>query len=379
MKIGIDAGPLLGGGGISRYVAPLVRSLIAGDDGTDYHLILRRSWLKHQEAAALDGLAPVTRIHVPDRVLSLWWDRLGWTLPVQRTLWRSIEVFLATCSMAPVLPRGRVVSIVYDLIPLKFPELFPSHAAFRVQLKRLLRRSAAIVAISHRTKEDLVDMMGADPALVRVIYPGRDSTFQPVPSSRAAEVAKRYGLVGPYVLYVGAMGPHKNVPALLRAYQRARLDGRLAAKLLVVGGQRWGREAIDLAHSLRVRDDIVFAGEIPREDLPSVYSGATVFVFPSRYEGFGLPVLEAMACGTPVITSNQGALPEVVGAAGHCVAPDDEVSLADAMCRVASDPALRARMAAAGRERAATFSWTHSAGQLRTLLHEVGGRNGQDG
>jgi glycosyltransferase involved in cell wall biosynthesis len=281
--------------------------------------------------------------------------------------------------MAPVLPQGRVVSIVYDLIPLKFPELFPSHAVFRVQLKRLLRRSAAIVAISRRTKEDLVEMMGADTALVRVIYPGRDSTFQPVPLSQAADVAKRYGLVGPYVLYVGAMGPHKNVPALLRAYQRARLDGRLALKLLVVGGQRWGREAIDLAHSLSVRDDIVFAGEIPREDLPSLYSGATVFVFPSRYEGFGLPVLEAMACGTPVITSNQGALPEVVGAAGHCVAPDDEALLADAMCRVASDPTMRARMSTAGRERAATFSWTHSAEQLRTLLHEVGGRSGQDG
>nr|MBI3613641.1 glycosyltransferase family 4 protein [Nitrospirota bacterium] len=325
----------------------------------------------HPAASSLDELGPVTRIRVPDRVLFFWWDRLGCSFPAYRGLWKSLDLFLSTCLVAPVLPHGRVVSVVYDLIPLRLPDLFPEHGKFRNALERLLARSSAVVAISKRTKEDLVELMGVDPRRVHVIYPGRDDAFHPIPPPQSAETASRYGLSGPYILYVGALSPHKNVAGVLRAYQQAREDGKVRAKLLVVGSSQWGREVRALLQTLRVRDDIVMPGFVPVEDLPALYAGAELFVFPSRYEGFGLPVLEAMACGTPVIASRAGALPEVAGEAGLYVDPDDCTALADLMCRVVGGPELRAKLAAAGLKQAENFCWTRSSAQLHTLLRDM--------
>lgn len=371
--VGIDAGPLLGHGGISGYVGPLVRSLLAVDPDTHYHLILRRSWLAHPAASSLEKLAPVIRLPVPDRVLAFCWEHLGWTLPVGRRFWGGLDLFFATCLVTPTLPHGRVVSIVYDLIPLRLPELFPDHERFRRKLERLVARSAAVIAISRRTKADLAELLGVDGSLVRVIYPGRSQDFEPMPPSRPAEVAKHHGIDGRYILYVGSLGPHKNVSTLLRAYQRARREGGLAAKLVVVGSPRWGQETLAVREALPVRDDIVLAGEVPQDDLPALYAGADCFVFPSRYEGFGLPVLEAMACGTPVILSDRGALPEVAGEAGCYVDPDDEEALAGAICRIAGDAETRAHMASAGLEQAGRFSWAQSATDLLALFREVAG------
>lgn len=288
-----------------------------------------------------------------------------------RALWRRLDLFLATCLVAPVLPRGRVVSIVYDLIPLRLPALFPGRDQFRRQVDRMVRRSAAIIAISRRTRQDLVELLAADPARVRVIYPGRGEAFRPAPPSRVADVATRLGIHGRYVLYLGALGPHKNVPALLQAYQRARLEGGLGAKLVVAGSLSWGDRALAALKTLQVRGDVVLTGPIPGDDLPALYTGADCFVFPSLYEGFGLPVLEAMSCGTPVIVSDRGALPEVVGQAAISVDPEKPAALATAMCRVSADRALRARLAAAGLVQAERFSWSRSAAELLALLHEV--------
>lgn len=371
MRVGIDAGPLLGHGGISGYVGPLLRTLLTTDRETGYHLILRRGWLNHEGVDGLDGLGPVTRLRVPDRLLFFWWNRLGSPFPVPRGMWGSLDLFLATCLVAPILPRGQVISIVYDLIPLRLPALFAGHERFRRQVERVVDRSAAVIAISGRTRQDLIEVLGADPARVRVIYPGRSESFRPVPPPRAVEVTGRLGIRGPYVLYVGAFGPHKNVPTLLRAYERARLEGGLAARLVLVGSPRWGQEVVSVLETLRVRDDVLLAGPVPAEDLPAIYSGAEVFVFPSRYEGFGLPVLEAMACGAPVIVSRGGALPEVAGEAGCTVDPDDEGALAAAICRIVGEPETRERLRAAGLERASRFSWAKSAADLAALLREV--------
>ena len=373
MRVGIDAGPLLGQGGISGYVGPLVRSLLAIDPDTQYHLVLRRSWLAHPAAQTLEALAPVTRLPVPDRVLTFCWEHLGWTLPVGRRFWGSLDLFLATCLVTPTLPHGQVVSIVYDLIPLRLPELFPDHERFRRTLERAVARSDAVIAISRQTKADLTEVIGMDGSLIRVIYPGRSEDFQPMPPSRPAGVARRHGIHGRYILYVGSLGPHKNVATLLRAYQRARREGDLAAKLVVVGNPRWGEETLAIREMLLVRDDIVLTGEVPQDDLPALYAGADLFVFPSRYEGFGLPVLEAMACGTPVILSDRGALPEVAGEAGYYVDPDDEHALADAICQIAGDPETRSRMVMAGLEQAGRFSWVQSATDLLALFREITG------
>lgn len=379
LRVGIDAGPLVGQGGISGYVGPLVRTLLAADRDTAYRLILRRGWGgAAQGDRTLDGFAPVVRVRLPDRLLGFWWTRLGRPLPLDRTTWGDLDLFLSTCLMAPVLPQGRVVSIVYDCTPLCLPHLFPEHETFRRRLQGELQRSDALIAISQRTRQDLVELMGVAPARIRVIFPGTGEAFTPAAAPVVAEVIRRHGIPRPYILYVGAMGAHKNVAGLLRAYECARLEGGLQAALVLTGSHRWGAETLATLEGLRVRSDVLLTGPVPAADLPPLYSGAMAFVFPSLYEGFGLPVLEAMACGAPVIASNRGALPEVVGDAGLLADPEEIPALADLLCRLGGDPDLRARLGAAGRRQAARFSWGQSAAALQDLLGEVAGRGGTD-
>ncbi|MGQ0812043.1 MAG: glycosyltransferase family 4 protein [Nitrospiraceae bacterium] len=369
--VGIDAGPLVGQGGISNYVGPLIRALVTNDPCTNWRLVLRRSWTDDQGAARLDELAPVIRVRTPDRILPLLWDRLEWCEPSQRRFWNSLDLYVATCLMAPVIPHGRVVSIVYDLIPLRLPELFPEHRTFRDRLSRLCQRSAALVAISQRTKQDLVEIMGVDPAMVHVVYPGLSETMQRPSVTHIKEVTKRYGIDGPYMLYVGSLGPHKNIATLLRAYQRVRDESKIDVKLVLVGSRQWGQATLVALNQLKVKNDVLLTGYVPAEDLPALYASAELFVFPSLYEGFGLPVLDAMACGTPVIVSTTGALPEVVGQAGVCVAPQDVRALAEAISRILGDTEFWGERSAAGLEQSKRFSWNHSAAQLQVIMKQV--------
>ena len=274
-------------------------------------------------------------------------------------------------SWPPFSPGGKVVSIVYDLIPLRLPSLFPQRDAFREQILQLLRRSSTVLAISEHTKQDLVELLGEDPLRVFVAHPGQGRHMHPVPSSEFLRVIQRYRIHTPYILYVGSLGPHKNVITLLRAYETARLDGRITGQLVLVGSDRWGADSLRVLETLRVRKDVVLTGFAPAADLPALYSGAACLVFPSLYEGFGLPVLEAMACGTPVIASNRGALPEVVGEAGTLVDPLDADAFAKAICDLFNTPARRAERSARASAQAATFSWDRSAAKVMTVLHQT--------
>lgn len=375
LTIGVDAGPLLGRGGISGYVAPLVRHLAAGERLARLRLLLRRSWASADAARALSQLAPTCTTRVPDRWLTWWWDHVGTVFPAGRRAWSGLDCFLATCLVAPVLPAGKVAAIVYDVIPLKLPALFPDHHAFRATIERLLARSDLLIAISSRTKQDLIELFGVDDARIRVIHPGRNPDFQPQEARRIAAVTARYGLPGPYLLYVGAHGPHKNIPTMLRAYEQARRHGDLQADIVLV--LRTGLEqARALVDQLAVKASVRCLGEVPGADLPSLFAGAQCTLVPSQYEGFALPVLEAMSCGSPVIASNAGAIPEVAGGACCEVGPDDVDGWAQAMCRMARDHDLRRECRHKGLERAARFSWEASASHLLDALTALSGRVG---
>jgi glycosyltransferase involved in cell wall biosynthesis len=276
--------------------------------------------------------------------------------------------------MSPVLSRGEVLSIIYDLIPLRLPALFPDHAMFREQIRRVCERSSALIAISDCTKRDLIDLMDIEPDRVHVVYPGRPHDGQRPRPDQIAAVMERYAIKGAYILYVGSMGPHKNVVTLLRAYEQARLAGRLSASLVLAGGTEWGGKTLDLLESLKFKQDVIVTGFVPDEELPALYAGADLFVFPSLYEGFGLPVLEAMAYGKATIVSKGGALPEAVGSAGISVDPDDVDAFAEAIAHVLEDTSRRESMEQASLAQAEKFSWEASAMALACLMARTAGR-----
>ena len=364
LTIGVDAGPMIGRGGISRYVGPLVRALITSASALDIRLIVRRGWQQAPGVEQLEMLAPVTRLSMPDRALTGWWDCTGYSLPLPPRLWGSFDCYLSTSLMSPVLSRGEVLSIIYDLIPLRLPALFPDHAMFREQIRRVCERSSALIAISDCTKRDLIDLMDIEPDRVHVVYPGRLQDVQRPRPDQVAAVMERYAIKGAYILYVGSMGTHKNVATLLRAYEQARQANRLSASLVLAGGTEWGGKTLDLLESLSVRQDVIVTGFVPDEELPALYTGADLFVFPSLYEGFGLPVLEAMAYGKAIVVSRGGALPEVSGSAGISVDPDDIDAFAEAIAHVLEDTSRRESMEQASLAQAEKFSWEASATAL---------------
>ena len=376
LTVGVDAGPMVGRGGVSRYVGPLVRALIASESMLDIRFIVRRGWQQVPGVEELEMLAPVTRLSMPDRALTGWWDCTGHSLPFPLRLWSSFDCYLSTSLMSPVLSRGEVLSIVYDLIPLRLPSLFPDHAIFREQIRLVCERSSGLIAISDCTKRDLIELMDIEPDRIHVVYPGRiQDVRMPRPDQVAATMA-RYAIRRPYVLYVGSMGPHKNVATLLRAYDQARRADRLSASLVLAGGTEWGDKTLALLDSLTFKRDVVVTGFVRDEELPALYAGAELFVFPSLYEGFGLPVLEAMAYGKAVVVSKGGALPEAAGSAGVMVDPDDVGAFAEAMAAVLAEPGRREALERASLDQAARFSWETSAAALAVLM-EGTARKGQ--
>jgi glycosyltransferase involved in cell wall biosynthesis len=247
---------------------------------------------------------------------------------------------------------------------------------FREYLKgavmRAVKRARHILADSESTRRDLMELMGVESERVTVLYPGVEARFQPVKDMELLQKARaRYHLPKHFILGLGTLQPRKNFDGLIQAYQRV-----LAARssehsisdlaLVIVGGKGWlYEETLALAERLGLSERVHFIGFVSDEDLPSLYSLASVLAFPSWYEGFGLPVLEAMACGIPVVAADNSSLPEVVGEAGLMVSAGDVDALADALVRLLSDEPLRAHLVAAGREQARRFTWEDGAARLR--------------
>jgi glycosyltransferase involved in cell wall biosynthesis len=228
-----------------------------------------------------------------------------------------------------------------------------------------------VIAISESGRRDLLRHYAIDPAKVRVIYGGVNPSFRPALPAASAETRARYGLPGHYILSVGTIEPRKNLSRLLEAY-RTLLDRGMEMGLVIAGKRGWrSEEFFARLDQLGLEPRVILLNNVPDADLPALYGTADLFVFPSLYEGFGLPPLEAMACGTPVIVSNTSSLPEVVGEAGITVDPLDTGSLASAIEGVLTDPDLGRQLRTEGPARAACFTWQASARATRRVYEEV--------
>jgi glycosyltransferase involved in cell wall biosynthesis len=304
--------------------------------------------------------------------LDLRFSRLPTHRPLARILWEQaiqpwalrqarVDLVHGPAFVGPLFGGCPFLVTVHDLSFLFFPQGF--RASNRVYLRLLARRSAQqarrIIAVSESTKRDLVAHYGLSPAKVDVIPNGVDPSFQPLPAAQVASFRAQRTLPERLILFVGTLEPRKNVAALVQAY--ARLP-EPRPPLVLIGGRGWLYDDLfRQIEALNLSDQVRHVGYVPAEDLPLWYNVATLFVYPSLYEGFGLPVLEAMACGVPVVTSSTSSLPEVVGPAGLLVDPANVEDLAGAMERALSDPALCAEMRSAGLERARQFSWRRTA------------------
>jgi glycosyltransferase involved in cell wall biosynthesis len=279
-----------------------------------------------------------------------------------------------------VVPLAHPPSVVtiHDLGYLAFPEAHTARRRLELHLTTLwsVRAARCVIAISAATRDALLRRYRADPARVAVVHHGVAASFRPVADPALIAAARaRHGLDRPYFLYVGTVQPRKNLARLIAAFAAATAESPEPRPLLAIGGRRgWLTAEIERrAAELGAAGQVRFLGYLPDADLPALLGGALAFVFPSLYEGFGMPVLEAMACGAPVLTSATSALPEVAGNAALLVDPADTGAIAAALARLADDGALRAELRGRGLARAGLFSWERCARETLAVLREAAG------
>ncbi len=376
-------------GGIGRYTAKLVTllpQLFPDDDVVAFTARHPRAQIDHAWNAATGGQAgsagsaPI-RLPIPRPVLYEAWNTLG----VVRLDWLArglsgMDLVHAPSVAVPPRSRAALVVTVHDVAPALFPQSFPIHGRwFHARgLAATARRADLVITVSHAAAAEITAHSGISPDRVRVVPNGVDHV-EPTADEIAAATA-RHGLTGtPYILWVGTLEPRKNLATLVRAFAALVESGRAHDhRLVAVGPTGWlSRDLIPaslLARHGGPGGSIRLVGQVGESDLRALYAGATMFALPSRHEGFGLPVLEAMAQGTPVVCAAIAALNELVGEAARLVPPDDVDAWADAIAALLDDEAARRRLGQAGRERAAAFSWERTVRETRAVYAEaVGG------
>lgn len=362
--------------GIGRYTRGLVGALAEVDRETEYLLLSAG-----REAPERQWPANFRRRILPlsDRHLAILWQRLRLPLPVE-LLTGPIDVFHSPDFTLPPVRRAHTVLTIHDLSFVRHPECFsrPLLEYLLASVPRAVRRADFLLADSKSTRQDLIELLSVPPERIAVIYPGVEAHFCPTADLSALEARLAlYGLRRPYILGVGTLQPRKNFARLIRAYHLVRQRHGIPHRLIIAGAKGWLFEEIEeTIRDLRLEGWVQVIGFIPDEDLPALYQGAEAFAFPSVYEGFGIPILEALACGTPVVASNTSSLPEAAGEAALLVDPEDVEALAEALWRLIVDAELRNALRARGFEQAKRFSWAASARQVCSIYRQLVERGG---
>ncbi len=270
----------------------------------------------------------------------------------------------------------KLVVTVHDLIPYFLPEMVrPSFLKrFTSEMPVIVDRSDRIITVSNTSKQDIINVFKINPNKIVVIPSAPTLSYHPLPNVETRNwLYKNYGLKKPYILYVGGLNPRKNVAELVYAYSKIRRDLPKGQSLVILGPDGKHRSKLQiLGEALNItNEELIFPGFIDTAELPYFYNGADLFVYPSLYEGFGLPPIEAMACGTPVITSNVSSLPEVVGEAALTINPYDTLSLAESILKVLSDEALRLELSKKGLRHSSKYNWNSIVSQVLKVYQET--------
>jgi len=373
VKLGIDCRDLLAGSlnGIGRFVGNLLRSVSLED--TPPRLFLygnQRTVFKLPDTWGRPVRAETRRT---TEAAVWWWDRVSLPRMVRRD---RLGVFLSPYFKAPGIRSCPMATTIHDLLFLRMPPDVSGRSAvycraFRSFATRSARRAAAVLTVSEHSRRDIVELLNVPEDKTHVVGNCVGPEYRPLddPDAVAAATAP-YGIEGEYVLYVGNFGPHKNVDGLIRAYAGLPDDLRGRVRLVLAGRtDKWTPRAYETIGRLGLSDRVRIPGHIQEGHLPALYAGATGFVTLSRWEGFGLPALEAMACGVPVMCSNRASLPEVTGGAALLVDPDDDAACVDGLTRLLTDDPLRSELRSKGPAQAQNFSPRRFAGHVLDALN----------
>jgi glycosyltransferase involved in cell wall biosynthesis len=367
IRIGFDGTPLMGQRtGVGNYTGHLLSALL--DINSDYEYLLYSN-------RTLEGLEPAL-----DRAV-----RVEGYLPSSRWLWMQLvlpqlirrtqpDLCHFTNASAPLWQPKPFVLTIHDASLFLWRRYHPRSRllAIRALLPALARRAAAVITVSDYARNDLVDILRLPAEKVYVVHEAASVHFRPITDTlQLTSLRRKYSLPERYILYVGALEPRKNLHRLVQALSELK-DRGCAAKLVLAGPTGWMMHGFKQEISrLNLEDAVQYLGYVPTSDLPGIFSLATVFAFPSLYEGFGLPPLEAMACGTPVLTSKFSAMAEVCDDAAHLVDPKDQAELTEGLWRLLSDPEWRSELSRRGQQRARCFSWERAAQETIAIYQKV--------
>jgi glycosyltransferase involved in cell wall biosynthesis len=402
VRIGINAfylGAVTTGSG--QYINHLIRQLARLGDEGEYVLVKN---IEYRMQNTSHSYSPFSILHpascilhpvstpfdsISENLAKLWFEQVSFPSACRR---QGVEIAHVPYFASPFFPTTPTVVTVHDLIPMILPAY---RGSILVRLYTRLVAAAArkadiVLTDSKASKWDIVRLLGIPAERVRVIYLAVDDVYQPVlDGHRLARSRPKYGLPESYLLYLGGFDQRKNVPTLLKAFAQLGEDSRFKGRdlrfeiqdsrvhLVMAGrlpekGSDFFPDPRPIVQELGIGERVVFTGWVPEEDKPALYSGARALVFPSLYEGFGLPPLEALACGTPVITSNRGSLPEIVGEGGLLLEPDDVEGLAGAMEQLLNNDTLWGDLREKGLAHAARFSWEKTARETLAVYREIG-------
>jgi glycosyltransferase involved in cell wall biosynthesis len=300
------------------------------------------------------------------------WMQLMLPLQINRL---ELNICHFTNNVAPIHIRCPMVMTIHDMTLWLYPEFhyYKRLISMRPLIPLAARRAEAIITVSHSAKNDIVNILRIPKHKVHVIYEAPSPDFRPLPGGETLEdVRAAYRLPERFILFVGTLEPRKNLVRLLRAFAQLRHNGLVSHHLVLVGSEGWKTGQIhQTIEAMQLQDVVHRLGYVPRSDLIALFNLADVLSFPSLYEGFGLPIVEAMACGTPVLTSRRGALEEVAGSAAEYVDPLDVDSIATGLCRVLTSPERQAELRGLGFETVRRFSWKTAAEQTRQVYNNV--------
>lgn len=369
MRVGYDATTLtLRRSGIGRYTLELLYALIEHEPELDLRLMAHR---RINDDLARNGLASIERLGGPGFPVKLAWMQAVLPFALARS---ELDVCHFTNYHAPLISNVPSVVNLHDMSLVMMPERHPRLrvATMRPLLRTVAQHSSAVLCLTASARADAISHLDLDPARVRVVSAAPARAFHTITDeSRLAAVAARHGLEPGFLLFVGTIEPRKNLIRLVQAYARLRRDG-FGAPLVICGAPGWkSGDLVPTIDRLGLSAHVIFTGFVPDDDLAALLNLARGFVYPSLYEGFGLPIIEAFACGVPVVTSNRGATAEVAGGAALLADPEDVDDLTSALASALTDEPTRSRLRAAGLERATHYTWQRAAHETAAIYRSA--------